>query len=55
MVSLVIPPKDDINIIGKKLGQELSSAQNIKSRTTRQSVERAITSTKESKFDLYFR
>jgi peptide chain release factor subunit 1 len=53
MVSLVIPPKDDINIIGKKLTQELSTAQNIKSRTTRQSVVSAITSTKESKNKLH--
>jgi peptide subunit release factor 1 (eRF1) len=49
MVSLVIPPKDDIAITGKKLTSELSTAANIKSRQTRQSVQSAITSTKESK------
>lgn len=49
MVSLVIPPKDDINRINKLLTGELGTAQNIKSRQTRQSVITAITSTKESK------
>jgi peptide chain release factor subunit 1 len=48
MVTLVIPPKDDINRSTKMLTQELSQAQNIKSRVTRQSVITAITSTKES-------
>lgn len=48
MVTLVIPPKDDINRSSKMLTQELSQAQNIKSRVTRQSVITAITSTKES-------
>ncbi len=50
MVSLIIPPKDDINKSGKLLVGELSAAQNIKSRVTRQSVVTAITSTKESKY-----
>jgi peptide chain release factor subunit 1 len=50
MVSLIIPPKDDINRSGKLLTQELSAANNIKSRITRQSVLTAITSTKESKY-----
>jgi len=49
MVSLVTPPKDDINRINKLLTGELSTAANIKSRVTRQSVLTAITSTKESK------
>jgi peptide chain release factor subunit 1 len=49
MVSLIIPPKDDINRSGKLLTQELSAANNIKSRITRQSVLTAITSTRESK------
>ena len=53
MVSLVIPPKDDINRSNKLLANELSTAQNIKSRVTRQSVITAITSTKESKTYLY--
>nr|AAT39326.1 eukaryotic release factor 1 [Paraurostyla weissei] len=52
MVSLIIPPKDDINRSGKLLVQELSAANNIKSRITRQSVLTAITSTKE-KLKLY--
>lgn len=52
MVSLVVPPKDDINRVNKLLTQELSTAQNIKSRQTRQSVLTAITSTKE-KLKLY--
>lgn len=52
MVSLVIPPKDDINRINKLLTGELSSANNIRSRVTRQSVLTAITSTKE-KLKLY--
>ena len=51
MVSLVIPPKDDINRINKLLTGELSTAANIKSRVTRQSVLTAITSTKESKLN----
>lgn len=52
MVSLVIPPKDDINRVTKLLTQEASSAANIKSRVTRQSVITALTSTKE-KLKLY--
>nr|AAT39327.1 eukaryotic release factor 1 [Uroleptus sp. WJC-2003] len=52
MVSLVIPPKDDINRSGKLLASELSAANNIKSRITRQSVLTAITSTRE-KLKLY--
>lgn len=52
MVSLIIPPKDDINKAGKMLTGELSQAQNIKSRITKQSVITAITSTKE-KLKLY--
>lgn len=35
MVTLVIPPKDDINRSNKLLANELSTAQNIKSRVTR--------------------
>lgn len=52
MVTLVIPPKDDVNRSMKLLANELSTAQNIKSRVTRQSVITAITSTKE-KLKLY--
>lgn len=49
MVSLIVPPKDDINKYNKLIVGELSAAQNIKSKITKQSVTTAITSTKESK------
>lgn len=49
MVTLIIPPKEDINKFNKMLVGEISAANNIKSRVTRQSVQTAITSTKESK------
>ena len=49
-VSLYIPPKDTVVRIGQMLTQELAGADNIKSRTTRQSVQTAITSTRESKY-----
>ena len=52
MITLVIPPKDDINTITKKLIQEQSAAVNIKSKKTQQSVLSAITSTRE-KLKLY--
>ena len=51
-VSLYIPPKENINLVTGRLTQELSQAQNIKSRQTKQSVITAITSTKE-KLKLY--
>jgi len=51
-VSLYIPPKENINLSTSRLTQELSQANNIKSRQTRQSVITAITSTKE-KLKLY--
>jgi len=49
MVSLYIPAKDPLPKINAMLTQELSGAESIKSRQTRQSVLAAITSTKESK------
>ena len=50
-VSLYIPPKETITKVSQMLGQELAGADNIKSRQTRQSVQSAITSCKESKFN----
>lgn len=51
-VSLYIPPKENVNLVNGRLTQELSQAQNIKSRQTKQSVIAAITSTRE-KLKLY--
>lgn len=48
-VSLYIPQKDNLAKINQMLVEELSGASQIKSRQTRQSVQSAITSTKESK------
>ena len=48
MITLVVPPRDDIVRVTKLLAQEQSSAANIKSRQTRQSVITALTSTRES-------
>jgi len=45
MISLIIPPQDDINRYTQMLIKELSTASNIKSRVNRQSVMSAITST----------
>jgi len=44
-VSLYIPPKENIQEATKKLGLELSQANNIRARQTRQSVVTALTST----------
>jgi len=46
-VSLFIPPKESVMKINQMLGNEFAGAENIKSRQTRQSVQTAITSTKE--------
>jgi len=51
-VSLYIPPKENIKLATARLTQELSQANNIKSRQTKNSVITAITSTKE-KLKLY--
>lgn len=44
MVSLIVPPGDQISRVNKMLGQEYATASNIKSRVNRQSVQDAITS-----------
>lgn len=45
MISLIIPPKDQIARVSKMLADELGTANNIKSRVNRLSVLGAITST----------
>lgn len=45
MISLIIPPKDQISRVNKMLSDELGTASNIKSRVNRLSVLGAITST----------
>lgn len=47
MISLIIPPKDQISRVSKMLGDELGTAANIKSRVNRQSVLGAITSVQQ--------
>lgn len=47
MISLVIPPKDQISRVSKMLADEYGTASNIKSRVNRQSVLSAITSTQQ--------
>merc|ERR1711907_52475 len=47
MISLILPPKDDIARANKMLGDEFGTAQNIKSRVNRLSVLSAIKSTQE--------
>ncbi|KAG0165611.1 Polypeptide release factor (eRF1) in translation termination [Apophysomyces sp. BC1034] len=47
MISLVIPPHDQVARVGKMLSDELGTASNIKSRVNRLSVLRAITSTQQ--------
>ena len=47
MISLIIPPGDQISRVQKMLGDEFGTASNIKSRVTRQSVLSAITSTQQ--------
>lgn len=47
MISLIIPPKDQISRVGKMLAEEYGTASNIKSRVNRQSVLGAITSTQQ--------
>ena len=44
MISLIIPPKDQISRISKMLADEFGTASNIKSRVNRLSVLGAITS-----------
>lgn len=52
MISLVIPPKDQISLMQKKLTDEYGTASNIKSRVNRLLVLSAITSTQQ-KLKLY--
>lgn len=47
MISLIIPPKDQISRISKMLADEYGTASNIKSRVNRLSVLSAITSTQQ--------
>jgi peptide chain release factor subunit 1 len=47
MISLIIPPKDQVSMINKKLADEYGTASNIKSRVNRLSVLDAITSTQQ--------
>lgn len=47
MISLIIPPRDQISRDSKMLGEEIGNASNIKSRVNRQSVLGAITSAQE--------
>jgi peptide chain release factor subunit 1 len=52
MISLIIPPKDQISRVSKMLGDEFGTASNIKSRVNRLSVLGAITST-QNRLKLY--
>jgi peptide chain release factor subunit 1 len=54
MISLVIPPKDQISRVVKMLADEYGTASNIKSRVNRLSVLSAITSTQQ-RLKLYTR
>lgn len=47
MISLILPPKDQISRINQKLADEAGTASNIKSRVNRLSVLSAITSTQQ--------
>ena len=47
MISLIIPPKDQISRVQKLLAEEYGTASNIKSRVNRLSVLGAITSTQQ--------
>jgi len=47
MISLVVPPKDQVSRVNKMLSDEYGTASNIKSRVNRQSVLGAITSTQQ--------
>ena len=47
MISLIIPPKDQVSRINKMLTDEYGTASNIKSRVNRLSVLGAITSTQQ--------
>ncbi|VAH06789.1 unnamed protein product [Triticum turgidum subsp. durum] len=54
MISLIIPPRDQVSRVAKMLGDEYGTASNIKSRVNRQSVLAAITSAQQ-RLKLYSR
>ena len=54
MISLIIPPRDQVSRVSKMLADEYGTASNIKSRVNRLSVLGAITSTQQ-KLKLYTR
>lgn len=54
MISLIMPPRDQISRVTKMLGDEFGTASNIKSRVNRQSVLGAITSAQQ-RLKLYSR
>ena len=54
MISLIIPPKEEVSRISNMLAEEYGTASNIKNRVNRQSVLGAITSTMQ-KLKLYSR
>ena len=54
MISLIVPPRDQISRVSKMLNDEMGTATNIKSRVNRQSVLGAITSTMQ-RLKLYSR
>ncbi|KAF6167246.1 hypothetical protein GIB67_005071 [Kingdonia uniflora] len=47
MISLIMPPRDQVSRVNKMLGDEIGTASNIKSRVNRQSVLGAITSAQQ--------
>ena len=47
MISLIMPPRDQISRVAKMLGDEFGTASNIKNRVNRQSVLGAITSAQQ--------
>lgn len=54
MISLIVPPRDQISRVNRMLADEYGTASNIKSRVNRQSVLAAITSTQQ-RLKLYSR
>jgi len=47
MISLIIPPRDQVSRVSRMLADEFGTASNIKSRVNRQSVLGAITSVQQ--------
>lgn len=54
MISLIMPPRDQVSRVTKMLGDEFGTASNIKNRVNRQSVLGAITSAQQ-RLKLYHR